>query len=157
MPDDELMPTPADAAMAEQAVGGGPVAGAGRAASGPDDRRRAPTRPCSARAVGGGAGKGRRTAALRNLLVYGPFALAVLVVQIVLLFVANGSAGASYALGCGVLLPVTAFALGWLASGSRSRRRRASGWTARPLFGAVVCLVPAVLVGFAAGVMWIIS
>ena len=156
VPDDELMPTPAETAMAEQAVGGGPVQvlAALRQA-----RMTADAADAALLGAGGGgsAGKGLRTEALRNLLVYGPFALTVLVVQIVLLFVASGSAGASYALGCGVLLPVTAFALGWLGVGIAFPAAPGERVDRTPLFGAVVCLVPAVLVGFAAGVMWIIN
>jgi hypothetical protein len=156
VPDDELMPTPADTAMAEQAVGGGPVQvltalrQARMTADGADAA-------LLGAGVGGGAGKGLRTAALRNLLVYGPFALTVMVVQIVLLFVSSGSAGGAYALGCGVLLPVTAFALGWLGVGIAFPAAPGERVDRTPLFGAVVCLVPAVLVGFAAGVMWIIN
>ena len=158
VPDDELMPTPADTAQAEQAVVGGPVQvlaalrQARMTADGAD-----------AALLGGGGGgsgvaRGPRPAALRNLLVYGPFALTVLVVQIVLLFVANGSAGGAYALGCGVLLPVVAFALGWIGVGIAFPTAPGERVVDRtPLFGALVCLVPAVLVGFAAGVMWIIN
>jgi len=156
VPDDELMPTPADTAMAEQAVGGGPVQvlAALRQARMTADGADAALLGAG---VGGGAGKGLRTAALRNLLVYGPFALTVLVVQIVLLFVSSGSAGGAYALGCGVLLPVTAFGLGWLGVGIAFPAAPGERVDRTPLFGAVVCLVPAVLVGFAAGVMWIIN
>jgi hypothetical protein len=156
VPDDELMPTPADTAHAEQAVVGGPVQvlAALRQARMTADGADAALLGAG---VGGGTGKGPRPAALRNLLVYGPFALTVLVVQIVLLFVADGNSGGAYALGCGVLLPVTAFALGWLGVGIAFPAAPGERVDRTPLFGAVVCLVPAVLVGFAAGVMWIIN
>jgi len=159
VPDDELMPTPADTAHAEQAVVGGPVQvlAALRQARMTADGADAALLGAGVGGRGGGAGQGPRPAALRNLLVYGPFALTVLVVQIVLLFVSTGSAGAAYALGCGVLLPVAAFALGWLGVGIAFPAAPGERVDRTPLFGALVCLVPAVLVGFAAGVMWIVN
>jgi hypothetical protein len=151
------MPTPADTAQAEQSVVGGPVQVLAALRQARMTADGADAALLGGGGGGGGAAKGPRPAALRNLLVYGPFALTVLVVQIVLLFVANGSAGGAYALGCGVLLPVAAFALGWLGIGIAFPATPGERVDRTPLFGGLVCLVPAVLVGFAAGVMWIIN
>ena len=156
VPDDELMPTPADTAdgRAGRRRRPGQVLAALRQA-------RTTADAADAALLGAGRrrrrGPGPRPAALRNLLVYGPFALAVLIVQIVLLFVASGSAGASYALG--VWRPAAG---GGVRPRLARRRDRVPGGAGRaggphaPLRRRG-CLVPALLVGFAAGVMWIIN
>ncbi|WBB97330.1 hypothetical protein O7543_17790 [Solwaraspora sp. WMMA2080] len=81
---------------------------------------------------------------LRNLLVYGPFAVIVLMIQLAMFVVAGDQAPLGYALGCGLVLPLVAFGLGWLAvgfvfGGPRQRPDRT------PLVGALVCAVPLVL------------
>ena len=54
---------------------------------------------------------------MRNLLVYGPFAVIVLVIQVALFAAAGALAPLGYVLGCGVVMPLAAFGLGWLAVG----------------------------------------
>ncbi|MFY1652654.1 hypothetical protein ACN27J_17370 [Solwaraspora sp. WMMB762] len=81
---------------------------------------------------------------LRNLLVYGPFAVIVLMIQLAMFVVAGDRAPVGYALGCGLVLPLVAFGLGWLAvgfvfAGPGQRPDRT------PLVGALVCAVPLVL------------
>ncbi|ROO62826.1 hypothetical protein EDC02_4821 [Micromonospora sp. Llam0] len=81
---------------------------------------------------------------LRNLLVYGPFAVIVLMIQLAMFVVAGDRAPLGYALGCGLVLPLVAFGLGWLAvgfvfAGPGQRPDRT------PLVGALVCAVPLVL------------
>ena len=91
----------------------------------PGARPTPPTPPCS---VPGPAAPWRPWA--RNLLVYGPFAAAVLIVQIVLYLVAPSGSLPTYALLCGLSMPVLAFGLGWLTIGfvyGGGRRR----WTGR--------------------------
>ncbi|MFR9779288.1 hypothetical protein ACL02O_24930 [Micromonospora sp. MS34] len=81
----------------------------------------------------------------RNLLVYGPLALLVPLVQ-VLLFVADGTGPASIAaLVFGLPMPAVAFMVGWLAVGRLFRPRAEDRVDRTPRFGALVCLVPAVL------------
>ncbi|MFG1659504.1 hypothetical protein ACGFIY_23515 [Micromonospora chersina] len=81
----------------------------------------------------------------RNLLVYGPLALLVPLVQLVL-FLATGTGPLTVlALVVGLPLPAVAFMLGWLAVGRLFRPRPADRVDRTPRFGALVCLVPAVL------------
>ncbi|WFE26244.1 hypothetical protein O7623_23290 [Solwaraspora sp. WMMD791] len=81
---------------------------------------------------------------LRNLLVYGPFAMIVVVIQIALFAAAGDQAPLRYVLGCGVLMPAVAFGLGWLAVGfvyagpGRQVDRT-------PLVGLAVCAAPLLL------------
>jgi hypothetical protein len=155
VPDSELWPTPADAAAADQAVAGGPrhVLAALRQARASADSadaalliREGPPR------LGGGV---RRTAAMRNLLVYGPFGAVVLVVEIVLYLAAGGQARSAYALGCGFVMPVVAFLLGWVGVGIAFPAAPGTKVDRTPAFGAVVCLAPAVLAGVIIGILWI--
>ena len=131
---------------ATQAVAGGPAAvlaalhqaratadAADAAMLGP--RARAPWRPWA-----------------RNLLVYGPFAAAVLIVQIVLYLVAPSGSVPTYALLCGLSLPVLAFGLGWVTigfvyGGGPGKVDRT------PLIGAVACLTPVLLTCMGVGVL----
>nr|WP_231926858.1 hypothetical protein [Micromonospora siamensis] len=81
----------------------------------------------------------------RNLLVYGPLALLVPVLQVIL-FVATGTGAASIAaLACGLPMPAVAFMLGWLGIGRLFPAGPDGGVERTPRFGALVCLVPAVL------------
>ena len=117
VPDLDLRPTPADATTAHRALAeGGPAAvlAALRQARSTADRADATllgTAPISA------ASTAPARPAVRNLLVYGPFAAAVLVVQIALLLTAGGTPMSIYALGCGLTLPLFAVALAWVAIG----------------------------------------
>ncbi|SDY12405.1 hypothetical protein SAMN05444365_101749 [Micromonospora pattaloongensis] len=77
----------------------------------------------------------------RNLLVYGPFALVVLVVQLGLVIAAGGRAQAG-ALLCGLAMPVAAFALGWLTVGLVFRSAPAGRVDRTALLGAAVCAAP---------------
>jgi hypothetical protein len=155
VPDDELMPTPADAAVAGQGVAGGPVQvlAALRQA-----RITADGADAALLGTGAGArGPVRRTPALRNLLVYGPFALTVLVVQLALVLTAGGTRGSSYALACGLLIPLAAFAFGWLGVGIAFPAPPGERVDRTAVFGLIVCLVPVLFVGAVLGVMAIIN
>ena len=79
----------------------------------------------------------------RNLLVYGPFAAAVLIVQIVLYLVAPAGSLPTYALVCGLSMPVLAFGLGWLTIGFVYGGGTKVDRT--PLVGFVACLTPVLL------------
>jgi hypothetical protein len=78
---------------------------------------------------------------MRNLLVYGPFAVAVLLVQITLYAIVGGESRYAWAVVWGLLMPVVAFGLGWLTigfvfGGGPGRTDRT------PILGIVVCLAP---------------
>lgn len=83
---------------------------------------------------------------MRNLLVYGPFAVIVLLVQVALFVAAGVSAPLGYVLSCGLIMPLVAFGIGWLAvgfvfavPGQRVDRT--------PLVGIVACAAPLLLAG----------
>jgi len=82
--------------------------------------------------------------AVRNLLVYGPLALGVLILQLGLFAAASGMPQRVWPMLCGFVLPVLAFGVGWLTigllfSGGPGRVERT------PTVGAVVCLAPLLL------------
>lgn len=81
----------------------------------------------------------------RNLLGYAPVALAALVGQIALYLLAGGGRQATATLVAGLLLPVVAFGLGWLAVGLAFPRGPSGRVERTPLLGAVLCAVPALL------------
>ncbi|WP_329015787.1 hypothetical protein OG271_09215 [Micromonospora rifamycinica] len=142
-----LVPTPPEVTEAARSMGGGPaavltglraaqgwVAGADAALA-----ARGPRRP---------AGWPPR---LRNLLVYGPLALVVPVVQL-LVFLAVGPGPLSVAaLLVGLPMPAVAFAAGWVGVGRLFPPGADGRWDRTPRLGLLTCLVPAVVT--AAGLM----
>jgi hypothetical protein len=92
----------------------------------------------------------------RNLLIYGPFAAAVLIVQIVLYLVAPPGSVPTYALLCGLSMPVLAFGLGWLTigfvyGGGPEKVDRT------PIAGVVTCLTPVLLTCMGVGLLAILG
>ncbi|MFU8873864.1 hypothetical protein [Micromonospora sp. SL4-19] len=81
----------------------------------------------------------------RNLLVYGPLALVVPVVQLVLFLAAGAGPVSIVALVVGLPMPAVATMVGWLAVGRLFRPRPEDRVDRTPRFGALVCLIPAVL------------
>jgi hypothetical protein len=153
VPESDLMPLPAETAAAAQAVSGGPAAAlsALRQARGTADA-------ADAAMIGSGP-VAPWPPWMRNLLVYGPFAAAVLVVQIVLYLVAEPGSLPTYALLCGLSLPVLAFGLGWATigfvfggSGSGSGKLDRT-----PILGAIVCLTPVILTCMGVGVIALVD
>lgn len=77
----------------------------------------------------------------RNLLVYGPFALVTVLVELVL-YAASGPPLSRFAVGWGLGMPLLAYGLGWLVIGlvfpaaASGRVNRSAG------IGAVVCATP---------------
>jgi hypothetical protein len=141
-----LTPQPPDRAMAAQAVSGGPEAilMALRQARSTADA-------ADAAMLGPGPASPWRPWA-RNLLVYGPFAAAVLIVQIVLYLVAPSGSLPTYALLCGLSMPVLAFGLGWLTigfvyGGGPVKVDRT------PIVGAIACLTPVLLTCMGVGLL----
>jgi len=82
---------------------------------------------------------------LRNLLVYGPFATIVLVIQLALFMAAGDNAPISYVLSCGLVMPPAAFGLGWLAVGLAFRGAPGERVDRTPLVGAATCAAPLAL------------
>ena len=147
VPESDLVPQAADQVLAAQAVAGGPAAvlAALRQARGTADA-------ADATMVGGGsrAGAGPWRPWARNLLVYGPFAAAVLIVQIVLYLVAPSGSLPTYALLCGLSMPVLAFGLGWVTIGFVYGPGKVDR---TPIIGAIACLTPVLLTCMGVGLL----
>jgi hypothetical protein len=137
VPESRLAPTPTEVAEAAQAMAGGPAAALAAL------RHARVTADSADAAVVGSIvlPAGDLPAWRRNLLVYGPFALVVLVVQIGLMVAAGGRSGVA-ALGCGVTMPFAAFALGWLTVGLVFRPPVGGRVDRTALLGAAVCAAP---------------
>ncbi|MEV0001338.1 hypothetical protein AB0H28_03485 [Micromonospora sp. NPDC050980] len=136
-----LVPTPPEVTEAARSMAGGPsaVLAALRAAGGWAD---AADDTLSARGLPRLA---RWPSRPRNLLVYGPAALVVPLLQLALYSFAGPGPVTVLALLVGLPLPAVAFMVGWLAVGRVFRPRPADRVDRTPRFGALVCLVPAVL------------
>jgi len=141
------VPQAADQVLAAQAVTGGP--GAILAAL-----RQARSTADAADATMINDGSRRATAPwrpwARNLLVYGPFAAAVLIVQIVLYLVAPSGSLPTYALLCGLSMPVLAFGLGWITIGFVYGPGKVDR---TPIVGAIACLTPVLLTCMGVGLL----
>jgi hypothetical protein len=89
-------------------------------------------------------------AAVRNLLVYGPLALLVLLVEVVLFAAAASAERPFLAAACGLVLPVIGYAVGWLAVGLVYPAGPTGRPDRTPIVGAVVCAAPLLLacIGF---------
>ncbi len=103
-------------------------------------------------------GSGRPWA--RNLLVYGPFAAAVLFVQIILYLVAPSGSLPTYTLLCGLSMPLLAFGLGWATIGFVWGADGGQGGVKvdrTPVLGIVTCLVPVLLTCMGVGLQQLLS
>ena len=136
-----LTPTPPELTEAARSMASGPAAvltalqGAHRWADAADD----------ALATRGLPRIARWPSQPRNLLVYGPLALIVPLIQLVF-FLATGTGPATIlALIVGLPMPAVAFMSGWLAVGRLFRPRPEDRVDRTPRFGALVCLIPAVV------------
>lgn len=87
----------------------------------------------------------------RNLLVYGPLALVVPVVQLVLFLTAGAGPVSVVALLVGLPMPAVAFAAGRVGVSRLFPPGPDGRWDRTPRLGLLTCLVPAVVV--AAGIM----
>lgn len=155
VPAAELTPAPAEVSAAAAAVAGGPVPviaalRQARATADAADAALVAAAPSGFRATW--------TPWLRNLLVYGPYALVVLLVQIALYLVAAPDSLPVLALACGLTMPLAAFGLGWLTigfvfppgpSGARADRT--------PFVGAVVCFAPIVVTCMGVGLLSLLN
>jgi hypothetical protein len=138
VPGDELRPQPADLDVAMQAVADGPAA----ALTALQQAHR--TADAADAMIVNQAPPPRWRPWARNLLVYGPFAAAVLLVQIALYLVAPPGSVPTYALLCGLSMPVLAFGLGWVTIGF-VYGGEPGGVDRTPIVGAVACLTPVLL------------
>ncbi|HEX5596238.1 MAG TPA: hypothetical protein VFX61_09520 [Micromonosporaceae bacterium] len=144
VPEWELQPSAADVAAAGQAMAAGPAAVLAELR-----QARVTADAADAAIVAGDTGLGRLTGPggrpwLRNLLVYGPYAMVVLVVQMALYLIAESVSVP--ALLCGLLMPVVAFALGWVTVGLAFPHDASDGRVDRtPVVGIAVCIVAPML------------
>ncbi|MEU4551609.1 hypothetical protein AB0F55_06220 [Micromonospora violae] len=134
-----LVPSPPELTEAARSMAGGPAAvlAALRSARGwaeaADAALAARRRP------------GSWPARARNLLVYGPFALLVPLIQVLVLAATGVGPASVAALICGLPMPAVAFVAGWIAIGRLFRVGPTERLDRTVRFGALVCLVPAVL------------
>jgi hypothetical protein len=138
-PEAALQPSQADLASAAQSMAGGPAAvlTALRQA-------RATADAADATVLGTMPTAGADTAVwLRNMIVYGPFAAVVLLVQIALYATADRDLPL-YAVLCGLTMPAAAFGLGWLTIGVAFPAPPDGRVERTPLVGLAVCLAPVV-------------
>ncbi|MGK5679620.1 hypothetical protein [Actinoplanes sp. URMC 104] len=134
----DLRPLSADLEVAAQTAAGSPAT----ALTALQQARRAAD---SADALLAGPATARRWRPwARNLLIYGPFAAVVLIVQIALYLVASPGSVPTYALLCGLTMPVLAFGLGWITIGF-VYGNDPEGLDRTPIVGAVACLIPVLL------------
>ncbi|MBL7254456.1 hypothetical protein JKJ07_09050 [Actinoplanes sp. LDG1-01] len=143
VPVPEVRPQPSDLEVAAQAAGTGPAGALGAL----QQARRAADAGDAILTEAAPARRWRPWA--RNLLIYGPFAGAVLIVQIALYLVATPGSVPTYALLCGLTMPVLAFGLGWVTIGfvygGEAKSGEPGGVDRTPIIGAVACLVPVLL------------
>lgn len=136
-----LVPSPPELTEAARSMAGGPAAvlAALRAARG---RAEAADAALSAR---GRFRPASWPARARNLLVYGPFALLVPLIQLVVWATTGVGPATVAALICGLPMPAVAFVAGWVGIGRLFRVGPTERLDRTVRFGALVCLVPAVL------------
>jgi hypothetical protein len=79
----------------------------------------------------------------RNAVVYGAFAVAVLIVQLILFFGVTGTATSVLATACSAVLPIFGYGLAWLTVGLVFRTRGRGDRT--PVLGAAISAVPVLL------------
>ncbi|HET6212049.1 MAG TPA: hypothetical protein VFE14_04145 [Micromonosporaceae bacterium] len=94
----------------------------------------------------GRAGLRDRPPTVRNLVVYGAFALGVLVLQLGLFVAVDEQSLPALAPVCGLVLPLLGYALGWLTVGIVFPAPAGSTVDRTPMVGAVVCLLAPVLI-----------
>lgn len=146
VPEGELIPRPAEMEAAAQAVAAGPAAALAAL-----QQARLTADAADNTIIGPGV-RGPLRPWARNLLVYGPFAAAVLIVQIVLYLVAPQGSVPTYALLCGLSMPVLAFGLGWVTIGF-VYGGGPEPVDRTPILGAVTCLTPVLLTCMGVGLL----
>jgi hypothetical protein len=159
VPDAFLTPTPDELAAAAAAVEGGPgpILAELREA-------RVTADAADAALVGTGSWIGTPVAGvsewpprLRNLLVYGPFAIVVLVVQVALYLSVSETALPVYVPLCGLAMPAAAFGLGWLTIGRVFPPGPTGKVERTPVLGAAVSLAPVLAICVAAAALAVVG
>jgi hypothetical protein len=159
LPEAFLTPTPDELAAAAAAVEGGPVAALAelREARVTADAADAALLGPTARIGLPVTGLSQWPARLRNLLVYGPFAIVVLIVQVALYLSVDEAALPAYLPLCGLAMPAAAFGLGWLAIGWVFPAGPTGRVDRTPLLGAAVCLAPFMATCVGVGTLAVVS
>ena len=147
VPEADLTPRPAELEVATRAVAGGPAAVLGAL-----QQARRTADAADATIIGPGPASPLRPWA-RNLLIYGPFAAVVLIVQIVLYLVAPQGSVPTYALLCGLSMPVLAFGLGWVTIGFVYGGGDHGRVDRTPAVGIIACLTPVLLTCMGVGLL----
>lgn len=149
VPEAALQPAPADVAVAAQAMAGGPpaVLAALRQARATADAADATEH--GAMPIGP---RGDTPAWLRNLIVYGPFAVVVLIVQVALYLTADTDL-VLYSVLCGLTMPAAAFGIGWLTIGLAFVPPPHEKVNRTPLFGLAVCFAPIIATCMGVGLL----
>ncbi|MGN9813323.1 hypothetical protein ACTMSW_28715 [Micromonospora sp. BQ11] len=137
-----LMPTPPEVTEATRSMAGGPAA----VLAGLRTARAQADAADAALAARGLFGPSAWSAGPRNLLVYGPLALLVPLLQVVVLLTTGAGTATVAALVCGLPMPAVAFAAGWTGVGRLFPAGPGGRVDRTARLGALVCLVPAVLV-----------
>jgi hypothetical protein len=149
VPDATLQPSPEEVAGAAHGMAGGPPAvlaalrHARATANAADETElgRLPVGP-----------RGDTPAWLRNMIVYGPFAVVVLIVQVALYLTADTDLVLSAVL-CGLSMPVAAFGLGWLTIGLAFVPAPGEKIDRTPIFGLAVCFAPIIATCMGVGLL----
>jgi hypothetical protein len=145
---EQLVPEPGELAAGADVVGGHPTAVLAALRS-----ARATADAADAALLAGPEPAGATPPMLRNLLVYGPFAATVFLVQLALYVAADGSSLPAYAALCGLVMPAAAFGLGWFVVGLVFPAGPTGRVDRTPVFGAVTCLAPVLLTCVGVGVL----
>jgi hypothetical protein len=95
---------------------------------------------------GSGLGPATLPPRLRNMLVYGPLALVVLVIQVILYSVVSETALPIYAPLCALIMPALAFALGFVTISLVFPAPPGGRVEHTPLLGLAICLSPIVVI-----------
>lgn len=138
VPESDLTPLAAEQAAAMERVAGGPPAVLSAL------REARATADAADNAFVGPGPVGPDRPLVRNLVVYGPFALAVLLVQVLLFVVAPSGSPSMPALLCGLSMPLLAFGLGWATIGFVYGGDGVEV-DRTPVLGLITCLTPVLL------------
>jgi hypothetical protein len=162
VPESDLLPVPTEVVAATDGMAGDPAAvlaalrQAGATADAADAAaqggQEAVTR-IAERSADWRLAAGTPAVALRNLLVYGPFALVVLVVLLALYLTADQGALLPSVLLCALLMPAAAFGLGWVTIGLVFPAGAGGKVERTPLLGVLVCASPLVTACVGAGAL----
>jgi hypothetical protein len=142
VPPISLVPTPPELAEATRSMVGGPTA----VLTALRDARRWAQRTDDTLDARGLPRVAHWPARARNLLVYGPLGLLVPLLLVAVYLLAGTGTVTALALLAGLPVPAVTFGVGWLAVGRLFPPHPGERVDRTPRFGALICLVPAVVV-----------